>query len=199
MFGMDKQLTFVILLVTIFGLGIFVWFLYVKGIDVSKVQINSLKKEGNNLTTTGNMKITSSAFQNGGDIPVKYSCNGENINPEFAITGVPTQAKSLLLILEDPDAPFGTFTHWIVYNINPTTTLIPANNYTEKAQLAQNDLGKLEYTGPCPPTGKHRYNFKLFALDTLLDVPAGAGKNKVAELAKPHIIDAALLTGLFAK
>jgi Raf kinase inhibitor-like YbhB/YbcL family protein len=197
MFGMDKQLTFLMLLVTILGLGIFIWFLYVKGIDVGKINISSIKKFSTTEKTTGTMKITSGSFENNKEIPIKFTCKGINVNPDLYISGVPNNTKSLLIIVTDPDSTFGAFTHWIFYNINPKITAIPANSHPEGSLIAQNDFGKLEYNGPCPSIGKHRYFFKVFALDNMLDVPEGAGKTKVAELAKPHVIDSAMLTGVF--
>lgn len=107
------------------------------------------------------MKITSSAFQQGGNIPSKFSCDGPNTNPPFQMSDVPPEAKSLVLIVDDPDAPSGLFTHWAVWNISPQTNTI-AEGTTLKGGQGTNDFGRSGYGGPCPPSGTHRYYFKIF-------------------------------------
>ena len=115
------------------------------------------------------MKITSSAFQEGGNIPSKFTCDGSDTSPPLQITGVPSEAKSLVLIADDPDAPSGLFTHWLVWNIPPQTNSI-AEGSAPKGVQGTNDFGKSGYKGPCPPPGTHRYSFKIFALDRELDL-----------------------------
>ena len=110
------------------------------------------------------MKITSSAFQEGGNIPSKFTCDGSDTSPPLQISGVPSKAKSLVLIADDPDAPGGPFTHWLVWNIPPQTNSI-AEASAPKGVHGTNDFGKLGYGGPCPPPGAHRYPFKIFAVD----------------------------------
>jgi Raf kinase inhibitor-like protein, YbhB/YbcL family len=119
------------------------------------------------------MKITSSAFQEGGNIPSKFTCDGSDTSPPLQITGVPSKAKSLVLIADDPDAPSGLFTHWLVWNIPPQTNSI-AEGSAPKGVQGTNDFGKSGYRGPCPPPGTHRYSFKIFALDRELDLRSGA-------------------------
>jgi len=115
------------------------------------------------------MKVTSSAFQQGANIPSKFTCDGANTNPPLQISDVPAEAKSLVLIVDDPDAPSGLFTHWAVWNISPQATTI-AEGSTPKGAQGTNDFGKSGYGGPCPPSGAHRYYFRVFALDRELDL-----------------------------
>src|ERR1700745_1159160 len=119
------------------------------------------------------MKITSSAFQQGGNIPSKFSCDGANTNPPLQISDIPSEAKSLVLIVDDPDAPSGLFTHWAVWDISPKNRHIAEGSQSKGAQRT-NDFGKSCYGGPCPPSGTHHYYFKIFALDRELDFPSGA-------------------------
>src|SRR6267378_3425141 len=118
------------------------------------------------------MKITSSAFQQGANIPSKFSCDGADTSPPLQIQEIPPAAKSLVLIVDDPDAPSGLFTHWIVWNIEPATAQIDENNSPVGAMKGTNDFGKSGYGGPCPPSGTHRYFFKLIALDQKLSLKA---------------------------
>src|ERR1700686_5820646 len=106
------------------------------------------------------MKITSSAFQEGGTIPEKFSKNGQNVNPELRIEDTPSEAKSLALIVDDPDAPVGLFTHWLVWNVDPKTPEIAENSAPAGAVQGTNDFPKKGYGSPCPPSGTHRYYFK---------------------------------------
>src|SRR6266852_7535067 len=115
------------------------------------------------------MKISSSAFQEGGTIPEKFSKNGQNVSPELRVEGAPAEAKSLALIVDDPDAPVGLFTHWLVWNIDPKTTEIVENSAPVGAVQGTNDFPKKGYGGPCPASGTHRYYFKVFALAQTLD------------------------------
>jgi len=135
----------------------------------------------------GSIKVTSSAFQDGGNIPAKFSCDGPNTSPPLQISGVPSGAKSLALIVDDPDAPGGVFTHWIVWNISAQTTAIPEGSAAKGTQ-GTNDFGKSGYGGPCPPSGTHRYAFKLFVLDRQLDLPRGAKRSQLDAAMKGHVI-----------
>ena len=117
------------------------------------------------------MKISSPAFENNSKIPEKYTCDGENVNPPLKIEGVLKEAKSLVLIVDDPEAHMGTFLHWLVWNIPPETDFIEENSLPKRAVQGKNDFGKENYGGPCPPFGTHRYFFKLYALDKILDLP----------------------------
>jgi Raf kinase inhibitor-like YbhB/YbcL family protein len=144
------------------------------------------------------MKVTSSAFEQGGNIPVKFTCDGSDTSPPLQITGIPSNAKTLVLIADDPDAPAGLFTHWLVWNIPPETNSI-AEGITPKGVQGANDFGKSRYRGPCPPPGTHRYAFKIFALDRELDLRAGAKRNQVDTAMKGHIIAQGELVGRYAR
>jgi Raf kinase inhibitor-like YbhB/YbcL family protein len=146
------------------------------------------------------MTITSTAFQNNDPIPAEYSYDGRNVNPPLTFSEVPREAKSLLLIVEDPDAPNGTFTHWILYNMSPATLQILEGELPLGAQQATNDFGTQGYGGPKPPPGQsHRYVFKLFALDTTLkDARSTDRRQEIATLMEGHVITEAHITGLFS-
>ncbi|MBI2613366.1 MAG: YbhB/YbcL family Raf kinase inhibitor-like protein [Candidatus Levybacteria bacterium] len=145
------------------------------------------------------MKIVSSAFENNAKIPAKYTCDGENINPPLSFFDVPRDAKSLVLIMDDPDAPSKTWVHWVVYNIDPKTKEILENSVPKGAVLGITDFGKPGYGGPCPPSGVHRYFFKLYALDSLLDLPQESTKTQIGEVMQGHIIDKTQLIGLYGE
>ena len=144
------------------------------------------------------MKIISSAFQDGGNIPAKFTCDGSDTSPPLQITGVPSEAKSLVLIADDPDAPGGLFTHWLVWNIPPQTSSI-AESSALKGVQGTNDFGKSGYKGPCPPAGTHRYSFKIFALDRELDLRGGAKRSQVDAAMKGHVIAQGELVGRYAR
>src|SRR3954454_24445472 len=117
------------------------------------------------------MKINTNVFTDGGVIPKQYTREGSNISPPLHLEEIPDRARSLALIVEDPDAPSGTFNHWLVYNMDPKTKDIKENSVPVIASQGRNDFGDLDYDGPEPPSGEHRYYFRAFALDTVLDVP----------------------------
>jgi len=147
--------------------------------------------------TSFNMQITSPAFQNNGKIPSRYTCDGKNISPPLIISGVPENAQSLALISDDPDAPVGLWVHWIMWNIDPKTTEIKENSVPEGAVQGVTSFGDAKYGGPCPPSGTHRYFFKLYALDTKLDLPKTADKNALEAAMKNHILAKAEIIGLY--
>ena len=144
------------------------------------------------------MKITSSAFHEGANIPSKFTCDGSDTSPPLQIAGVPSGAKSLVLIVDDPDAPSGLFTHWLVWNIPPQTGSIAEGSAPQGVQGA-NDFGKSGYRGPCPPPGTHRYSFKVFALDHELELRSGAKRSQVDAAMKGHVIAQGELVGRYAK
>lgn len=149
------------------------------------------------------MKLLSSAFQDGGKIPQKYTCEGDNINPPLSIQDVPKEAKSLVLIMDDPDVPSFVrqdqmWDHWVVYNIPPSVTEIQENTKPD-GTLGKNTSGTLCYQGPCPPDREHRYFFKLYALDTFLSLPKGATKKEVESAMQGHIIAKAGWMGRYEK
>jgi Raf kinase inhibitor-like YbhB/YbcL family protein len=146
----------------------------------------------------GQMKITSPSFQEGGSIPEKFSKNGQNVSPELRIEGVPAQAMSLALIVDDPDAPVGLFTHWLVWNIDPKITQIAEDRAPSGAVHGKNDFGEIGYGGPQPPSGTHRYYFKVFALDRRLDLKPGAKRREVDAAIKGHVIGQGELMGRYS-
>ena len=144
------------------------------------------------------IKITSSAFQEGGNIPSKFTCDVSDTSPPLRIAGIPSNAKTLVLIADDPDAPGGLFTHWLVWNIPPQTILI-AEGSAPKGVQGANDFGKSGYRGPCPPPGTHRYSFKIFALDRELELRSGAKRSEVDAAMKGHVIAQGELIGRYAR
>ncbi|MBI2652383.1 YbhB/YbcL family Raf kinase inhibitor-like protein [Candidatus Woesearchaeota archaeon] len=144
------------------------------------------------------MKLTSSAFQNNGAIPSEFTCDGADVSPPLAISDVPKNAKSLVLIMDDPDAPVGTWDHWVVFDIPPSTREILEG--TEPDGVAgRNSWGKTGYGGPCPPSGTHRYFFKLYALDTELNLPQGTTKKDLEKAMQGHIVAQAQLMGTYKR
>ena len=142
------------------------------------------------------MNIASSAFQHNQMIPKKYTCQGEDINPPLDITGVPSGAKSLVLIVDDPDAPMKTWVHWVVFDI-PVTQTIAENSIPGKQ--GYNDFGRNDWGGPCPPSGTHRYFFKIYALDSTLNLKEGSKKQEVEKAMQGHLLGQAELIGLYKK
>lgn len=140
------------------------------------------------------MRITSPDFGNNQIIPASFTCDGEDINPSLVIEDIPKEAKSLVLIVDDPDAPMGTWVHWVVYDI-PVTNRISQNSIPGKQGI--NDFRKKDYGGPCPPSGTHRYFFKIYALDTTLNLEEGISKEALEEAMQGHILDKAELIGLY--
>lgn len=143
------------------------------------------------------MKIISSAFSHNKFIPIKYTALGDNINPPLIFLDIPKETKSLALIVDDPDAPNGTWIHWIVWNINPTITKIKENSVPE-GSIQGKTSQENHYSGPKPPSGTHRYYFKLYALDTMLNLDPQKNINDLQNAIKNHIIDQAELIGLYA-
>ena len=136
-------------------------------------------------TKSNGLVVQSVAFSHKGHIPPKYTCEGEDINPPLEIENFPKETKTLALIVEDPDAPRGVFDHWLVWNIPPNK---PIDENSVPGISGRNSFGKMGYGGPCPPSGTHRYFFKIFALDTSLDLPVGANKNALLEAMHDHVI-----------
>jgi len=145
------------------------------------------------------MKIESDAFLNNAPIPAKYTCEGENVNPRIMISGVPADAKSLVLIMDDPDAPRGTFLHWILWDIPPEVNDISEASTPAGATVGENGAGNNSYIGPCPPNGTHRYYFRLFALNKMLELPRSTERTKIEEAMNGHIISEAKLMGTYIK
>ena len=146
------------------------------------------------------LSLSSKAFAPGQSIPPKYSCVGRNLSPDLAWTGAPAATKSFALIADDPDAPMGTWVHWIVFNIPAMTTGVPeAAQFSDGSVLGKNSSRHLGYDGPCPPSGTHRYFFKLYALDTMLTLSASASKDQLLKAMQGHILTQGELMGTFSK
>jgi Raf kinase inhibitor-like YbhB/YbcL family protein len=146
------------------------------------------------------MKIESPVFKNNELIPPKYTCDGENINPPLKLSLVPENTKSLVLIVDDPDAPSGTWVHWTIWNINPQTVEIPENSCPQGAVEGITDFASTGYGGPCPPSGTHRYFFKLYALDIpTLDLMSSASTSDVGKELKKHILAQTQIIGLYRR
>lgn len=150
-------------------------------------------------TKSGNMKLTSSTFAHNQSIPSQYTCDGANTNPPLTIFDVPTNAKSLVLIMDDPDAPAGTWVHWTIWNIDPNTKEIAENNVPQGAIQGKTSFGKPGYGGPCPPSGTHRYFFKLYALDTDLSLSPQSSVTDLEKEMSGHILDKTDLIGLYSR
>ena len=144
------------------------------------------------------INITSPAFQNGQNIPQQYGCHGKNINPPLLISDVPAEATSLVLIVDDPDAPGGTWNHWLVWNINPRQEKIGENSSPQGAITGTSDFGKAAYGGPCPPSGVHRYFFRLYALNSLLNLSSTAKRGDLNRAMEGKIIGQGELMGRYA-
>ena len=151
-----------------------------------------------NINAASSISVATSDFQAGGDIPAKFTCNGANVNPELKINGVPSEAKSLVLIVDDPDAPRGLFTHWILWNIDPKTTDIGENSVPAGGVQGTNDFGKRNYGGPCPPSGTHRYFFKIFALNMKLDLKTSARRADLDAAMKGRVMAQGELMGRYS-
>src|SRR5437773_1877807 len=155
--------------------------------------------------TSMTIQITSTVFEAGQAIPARHTCSGDDVSPPLAWSGVPSQAKSLALVCDDPDAPAGTWVHWVVYGIPPSATAFP-EGVAKRDTLADgtlqgtNDFRRIGYGGPCPPLGKpHRYFFKLYALDSKLNLKPGATTNAVEQAMKGHVLARAELMGRYGR
>ncbi|MCX7624781.1 MAG: YbhB/YbcL family Raf kinase inhibitor-like protein [Candidatus Sumerlaeaceae bacterium] len=153
---------------------------------------------------TMKLTVTSPAFSEGGPIPSKYTCDGPDFSPPLEIRHIPDGTKSLALISDDPDAPRGTWVHWVLYDWPPTQPDLPENlpktgELSNGAKQGTNDFRRLGYGGPCPPSGTHRYFFKVYALDTVLGKPSGLTKAQLEAAMKGHILAEGVLMGRYAR
>jgi len=144
------------------------------------------------------VKIVSPAFENNSKIPSKYTCDGQNINPPLSFIDVPTNAASLALIVDDPDAPMGTWVHWVIFNIDSKTIRIEENSLPKGGMEGMTNFGNRGYGGPCPPQGVHRYFFKLYALDTVLNLN-NFDKEELESAMQNHILEKSELIGLYSR
>lgn len=144
------------------------------------------------------MKLTT-VFEHNTSIPSLYTCDGEDLAPELTISEVSEKAQELVLIVDDPDAPLGTWVHWVLYNIPPDTKKIDAKKLSAGIKQGMTDFGRIGWGGPCPPSGTHRYFFKLYALDKKLNLSGGMTKAQVESVIENHIIDRSELVGLYKR
>lgn len=167
-----------------------------------------LGSNSNEQSTSGGekmeIKMTSSAFKEGDIIPRKYTCDGQDISPPLAWESVPDATKSLALISDDPDAPMGTWVHWVIFNLPPDAKELSENVPTQRelkngAKQGTNDFRRIGYGGPCPPRGTHRYYFKLYALDTMIDISPGATKSQLLKAMEGHILAQGQLMGKYSR
>ena len=142
------------------------------------------------------LRVRSVAFSHGGHIPRKYTCEGENVNPPLEVSDLPENTKSLAVIVEDPDAPRGTYDHWLVWNIPPNE---PIAENSRRGISGKNSFGNTGYGGPCPPSGSHRYFFKVYALDSELEIQPGSEKKVLEQAMKQHVLATGELMGHYQK
>ncbi|WP_162426824.1 YbhB/YbcL family Raf kinase inhibitor-like protein [Pontibacter pudoricolor] len=140
--------------------------------------------------------LKSSAFDAGETIPEQYTCDGDDVNPGLELDNIPAATVSLAILMEDPDAPSGTWTHWLAWNIPPSQTI---EENSAEGVLGKNDFGTILYQGPCPPMGTHRYFFRVYALDIKLDLPAGSTREQMLKALEFHVIGSGELMGLYSK
>ena len=176
-----------------FSLSLFVPLSVYSAVENSDVN----NKEVIMKATMTQLKIDSPAFSHNQPIPSKYTCDGEDVSPELSIDQIPVNTKSLAIIVDDPDAPNGTFDHFIAWNIAPSTKLPEG---LDVANSGKNHFGEMGYRGPCPPKGAaHYYHFKIYALDTMLSLPNGAGKKQLESAMENHIIGKGELIGTYQR
>jgi len=159
------------------------------------LKIASHKKATNKYIMT----ISSSAFRHNEIIPARYTCDGSDINPPLSFSDIPKDTKSLLLLVDDPDAPSGTWHHWSVYNMAPEIGGIDENSKPASGIEGLTSFGKMGYGGPCPPKGIHSYVFTLYALDSMLELPSNATFNEIQSVMDIHILETASITGIYSK
>lgn len=152
--------------------------------------------EATKVTDYKVLKISSNAFPESGAIPSKYTCDGDDINPPIHIEGIPEEAKSIAIIIDDLDAPHGNFCHWVIWNI-PVTHQV--NERESRGCTGMNDFSRHQYNGPCPPSGIHRYHFKVYALDCSLSLPVSSGKKHLEITMSNHIVAFGVLTGTYSR
>ncbi len=145
------------------------------------------------------MRLESTAFINNGTIPKEFTCDGRNVPPIFAFVDAPQGTRSMALVMEDPDAPKGNFTHWLIWNIDPQGGIISGDYLSADTKEGTNDAGMVGYTGPCPPSGRHRYIFTLYALGDMLSLPVGSSKDELLRSMTGFILDKAKFIGFYAR
>ncbi|MBD2665616.1 phospholipid-binding protein, PBP family [Richelia sinica FACHB-800] len=181
-------------------------------VELSAIACSSVGNKNTEIASTPSSKLTTkgksmkleSVFGANSQIPAKYTCDGADISPTLSWDEPPKETQSLALIVDDPDAPRHTFVHWVLYDIPPTVRQLPEHITATKTLpnggvQGKNDFGKLGYGGPCPPSGTHRYFFKLYALDKNLGLPPGATKEQILQAMKGHVLATAELIGRYQR
>jgi Raf kinase inhibitor-like YbhB/YbcL family protein len=171
---------------------------------VISIMISNISSTAAKVKKKMKLTITSSTFKNGEFIPSRYTCDGLNISPPLKFTGIPGQTKSIALIADDPDAPMGTWVHWVLFNLPKNTTQLMEDVPKDKtldngAKQGVNSGNNIGYAGPCPPSGTHRYFFKVYALDTVISLDSGITKAQLLSAIEGHIIADGQLMGKYAR
>lgn len=182
----------------------FMCILLMVGLMVGACKGGDSDKTGEEGEVSMTLKITSLAFEEGDMIPRQYTCDGADMSPPLSWSGIPEGTKSLALIADDPDAPSKTWVHWVLFNLPPDTAGLPEkvpsdDTLSNGARHGKTDFGRLGYGGPCPPGGTHRYFFKLYALDAILDLEVGATKARLLDAMESHILAEAQLMGKYKR
>lgn len=180
------------------------WRLLVTGLALWACQNPVAAEAGTAGGLTVAIELTSKAFTDGGMIPNRYTCDGEDISPPLAWRGVPDGTRSLALTCDDPDAPVKTWVHWVLFNLPPDGGLLPEGvppwkSLSDGIRQGHNDFGRIGYGGPCPPGGTHRYYFRLYALDTVLELPAGINKEQLLQGMEGHVLAEGRLMGRYQR
>ncbi len=197
---MSSKITFVLIaaLAGVVYLGVKMFSSQVKNMGAVR-QAELYEQRGLLSGKSQKMRITSTAFQNGENIPEEYTCDGADINPRLEISNVPPQAESLVLILDDPDAVGEVWDHWLIWDVSPKTATIGVRSVPREAKVGMNDFGEFGYSGPCPPSGEHRYMFRLYALDTLLNLGSSSNREQLDQAMEDHIIAKTGLMGRYSR
>ena len=190
-----KTIFFVLIVLIIFGtVGLAVYYLRIQQRYQEALRVQIIKD-----TTMSTLLLTSPAFQHNGEIPSRFTCQGDEVNPELLIQGVPIGTRSLVLVMDDPDAPVGVWDHWVLWNIAPETTEIAENSTPPGAVMGVNSGGQARYQGPCPPSGTHRYRFTVYAIADVLSLAPGSDKQTVLKAIADKVLDQFTLVGLYKK
>lgn len=188
-----KKIGIILLVALVIGVGFF----YSVSTRNNRARVSSPKTEAKKVMK--HLVLKSPAFSEKGNIPAKYTCDGEDINPAFEIENVPDDATSLVFVVEDPDAPGKTWIHWVVFNISPHINSIQEDSIPGNGVEGMTDFGKAGYGGPCPPSGTHRYYFKLYALDSSLRLTEDVTLDELTSAMDGHVLDSAELVGLYSR
>lgn len=183
----------IIVIVIVLGFAVFLLI----GVPSSNNGVAPL--EPNTPSKIMSLQLSSPAFADSASIPEKYTCDEADVNPPLIIEGVPEGTQSLVLIVHDPDAPAGDWVHWVLANIPPETTIIDEDAVPEGTIQGMTSFGESNYGGPCPPSGTHRYQFRLYALDTIFKLTSETTREDLESLMEGHIIDETLLTGVYER